>query len=117
MARVKVTSSSLDNLKLRLSGMTSIDPKLDLGNEITTAEAESLVKTCDTMLQNYNTLLSDIDEQQFALEKIEKKIDTFCANILSSAAVKFGKDSIEYEKVGGTRISDIKRNKKPGSDK
>ncbi len=109
MARVKRTSNSLDNLKQRLAGMTSIDPKIDLGNGITAEEAEKLVKSCDTMLQEYNTLLSDADEKQYEIEQLEKKMDTFCVSILASAAVKYGKDSFEYEIVGGKRTSDIKR--------
>jgi hypothetical protein len=109
MARIKRTSNSLENLKQRLAGMTSIDPKIDLGNGITAEEAERLVKTGDTLLQEYNTLLSDADEKQYAIEQLEKKIDSFCVGILASAAVKYGKDSIEYEKVGGKRTSDIKR--------
>lgn len=52
------------------------------------------------------------------MEKLEKEIDAFCVKILASGAVKYGKDSIEYEKVGGTRVSDIKRGKKkPDDDK
>jgi len=115
MARVKRTSNSLDNLKQRFAGMTSIDPKIDLGNGITAEEADKLVKQGDTLLQEYNTLLSDTDEKQFQIEQLEKKMDTFCVGILASAAVKYGKDSIEYEMVGGKRKSDIKRTKKPTS--
>ncbi|WP_320052955.1 hypothetical protein [uncultured Acetobacteroides sp.] len=118
MARTKRTSTSIDNLKQRFSGMMSIDPKLDLGNGITTAEAETLIKTGDVSLQDYNTILSVCDDKQYSLETIEKKIDKFSTAILSSVALKYGKDSIEYEQVGGTRTSDIKRKnnkKKPKS--
>lgn len=109
MPRSKRTSNSVDNLKERLSGMIAIDPKLDLGNGITVEEGEKLVTTCEKDLQDYNVILSVADDKQYAIEQLEKEIDTFCAKILSSAAVKYGKDSIEYEKVGGKRTSDIKR--------
>ena len=116
MPRSKRTSNSVDNLKERLSGMISINPKLDLGNGITIEEGQKLVTTCESSLQDYNVTLSVADEKQFAIEKLEKEIDTFCAKILSSVAVRYGKDSIEYEKVGGKRTSDIKRApKKPKS--
>lgn len=116
MSRAKRTSNSLDNLKARLSGMSAIDPKLDLGNGITVEAAEELLRSCETKLQEYNTFLSVVDEKQYDVEKLEKEIDAFCVKILASAAVKYGKDSIEYEKVGGTRVSDIKRGKRKSDD-
>lgn len=109
MARVKRTSDALEELKQRLSGMVSIDPKLDLGNGITVENAEKLVTTGDSSLKEYNTILSVADEKQDAIEKLEKEMEVFCSKLLSSASVKYGRDSIEYEKVGGKRTSDIKR--------
>ncbi|WP_320052891.1 hypothetical protein [uncultured Acetobacteroides sp.] len=57
MARVKRTSDVLDELKQKLSGMVTIDPKLDLGNGITVENAEKLVTTGDSSLKDYNTTL------------------------------------------------------------
>ncbi|WP_320052892.1 hypothetical protein [uncultured Acetobacteroides sp.] len=36
-------------------------------------------------------------------------MESFCTKLLSSTSVRYGRDSIEYEKVGGKRTSDIKR--------
>ena len=116
MSRIKRTSGSLENLKQRLAGMSSIDPKLDLGNGITVEAATALITAGDASLQAYNTILSVVDEKQFEVEQVEKEIDTFCTKILPAVALKYGKDSIEYEKVGGTRSSDIRRGRKKASE-
>jgi hypothetical protein len=43
------------------------------------------------------------------LQVDEKTLDNFSTTMLSGVGVKYGKDSAEYGKAGGTRTSDRKK--------
>ena len=60
-------------------------------------------------LSAYNTLLSQAGDAQNALRAAEKELRPFSARMLTGVATKYGKDSSQYEKAGGTRKSEIKR--------
>ena len=60
-------------------------------------------------LNEYNTLLSDADSALNQLEALESTISDLSDRMLKGVASRYGRDSDEYEKAGGTRKSDIKR--------
>lgn len=109
MARIKKTSKVIESAKTRLASLKSIDSNLDLGNGVTVEVFEQIVSKGETSLETYNTRLSLADEGQAIFEADEKDIAEFSERILLAVAVKFGKDSLEYEKAGGTRKSERKR--------
>jgi hypothetical protein len=47
--------------------------------------------------------------EMIILDRFEKELADFSDTMLKAVGVKYGFDSIEYEKAGGTRKSDKKR--------
>jgi hypothetical protein len=108
MARRKRTSDSLLKAQTRAAALESIDSNLDLGNGMTLAAYKLAIAGTDAKLAEYNTQLSDLDGLLSALEAAEVKVDDLSGRMLAAVAVKYGKDSNEYEKAGGTKSSDRK---------
>ena len=79
-------------------------PTLDDGN--TRAAA---LTTAKTKLDSYNGLLSQVDDTLNGVEAAEKTVSDLYSCLLSGMKTKFGADSSQYEAVGGTRSSEIKR--------
>lgn len=111
---MKKTSKTVEAARVRLAGLKSIDPALDLGNGVTAAIYESKIVGTETDLSKYNTTLSQADEDQNKFEMSEKDLKDYHERILLAVAAKYGKDSNEYEKAGGTKKSE---KKKPTKDK
>ncbi len=101
MARTKRTSKTLASATLRFSGLRSIDQNLDYGNGLSVAEYETRLNTLQTEILQYNSLLSDIDEACAKISNLEKGLRTYAENILLLTQTRYGKTSIEYQKVGG----------------
>ena len=109
MARTKKTSKIIESAKMRLAGLKSIDPNLDLGNGITVKDYEKKIDATDASLETYNTTLSLVDEQSATFEMNENDLKDYHERILLGVGSKFGKNSMEYEKAGGTKKSERKK--------
>jgi hypothetical protein len=108
MARRKRTSAAVDRASTRSAALESIDKKLDLGSGLTLAAYNKALTDTDALLSAYNTKLSEVDGLLNQLEESESNLDEISVRMLAGVAVKYGKDSEEYEKAGGTRLSDRK---------
>ena len=113
MARRKlVRVRDLDKGRTRLAGMKSIDPALDLGNDLTVANYQSEVQKTDDAVGLYNTTLSTIDDlYNAALAQIDTLKD-WNERMLNGVASKFGTNGSQYEMAGGVRKSERKKPKK-----
>jgi len=60
-------------------------------------------------LEDYNSALSSVDELGNQIKTQEKKLKDLTERMLAAVAARYGKDSDEYEKAGGTRKSERKR--------
>ncbi len=109
MSRKKKKSSVLPEAKKRLSGTRSINPNLDFGGGFTNAAFAKLINQVDTDLDTYNTLLSKLDEAYNTFEESERQLAKFSSKMLSHVAIRYDKDSSEYEMAGGVRSRDRKR--------
>lgn len=109
MGRQKRTSSVSAAAKLRLAGLQSIDALLDLGGGLTATSFDADIKDLDTDLNTYNKMLSDVDEFQNRVDTKEDKLNDKSTRFLAAVGARFGKDSDEYEKAGGTRTSERKK--------
>lgn len=112
MARKKRKSKAVENAKKRLAGLESIDPALDLGNGNTVLSYNTAINSVDGALESYNTSLSDGDGLLNIVMAEEQKLKALSEKMLEAVATKYGHDSNEYEKAGGTRKSEFKRRKK-----
>ncbi|MEM9091705.1 MAG: hypothetical protein AAGC93_23570 [Cyanobacteria bacterium P01_F01_bin.53] len=109
MARPKKNSVVLQTAERRLSGMKTIDPKLDLGGGCTTNNIEAKVKDVRKKLENYNSLLTTVDAAANELERAEKELNYLSVKVLPGVATRYDKESDQYEMVGGIKPSERKR--------
>lgn len=79
-------------------------------SEILLLEAE--IKKILLQQEEYNTLISTLEGKATILREALKALGKYSRIVLSEVGSKFGYDSVEYEKAGGTRTSAIKRNRK-----
>jgi len=112
MARPKRKSPVITRAAQRLAGLESIDEQLDLGNGLTVVKYGEEIDAAGKALGTYNKLLSDTDAAASALAKAEKKLADLSDRMLKGVAIKFGTDSTEYRKAGGTPKSEVKRGRK-----
>jgi hypothetical protein len=101
------TSESFDKLSFRLEAMRTINPAFDLGNGLDVDKIDGLIDDLRSYLHEYNDTLSDADDLRTTLISLEKKANDAAQRLLSAVLVKFGQDSYEYRRVGGTRKSEI----------
>ena len=102
----------LEKGKKRLAGVKSIDPVLDLGNDITVENYEKEVEQMEENLAAYNTALSTVDDLYNICIAQKDVLKDWNERILSGVATKFGKNSSQYEMAGGVRKSERKKAKK-----
>ena len=108
MGRLKRTSKILDKAQTRLAGLRSIGGQ-DFGNGVTSEGFEDAVAATRQSLEDYNQALSTVDEKANLLADSERVLQDFAERVLAGVAAKYGKNSNEYEKVGGIRKADRKR--------
>ena len=99
----------MEKAETRAASLASIDPALDLGNGLTLAAYQAAIETTHEKLASYNTKLSDADEALNVFQAEEKELAGLSERMLGAVATKYGKDSDEYEKAGGTKKSERKR--------
>jgi uncharacterized protein YukE len=109
MGRKKKNSKTIDAAKVRIAAIRSIDPNFDLGNGKTSAAYQGAIDDAQKQLDNYNTMLSQVDEAYNYHLASEKKLRDVNEAMLLGVADKYGKDSNEYEKAGGKRKSERKK--------
>jgi 2,3-bisphosphoglycerate-independent phosphoglycerate mutase len=108
-------SSVVEKANVRAAGLVSIDSKLDLGGGFTATAYQGKIDDAQEKLNEYNTLLSNVDEALSELEKAEATLADWSERMLKGVASRFGRDSDEYEKAGGTKKSDIQRSPRKSS--
>ena len=109
MTYKKRSSRMVAKMRSRVTGFKSIDPELDLGNDLS---AKTFTEKLDELLEMqaaYNTVLANADVLKNRLNETEKALSEYAGRILLAVAAHYGKDSDEYERAGGTRTSDRKR--------
>ncbi|TLD69548.1 hypothetical protein FEM03_16440 [Phragmitibacter flavus] len=110
MARLKkLNSESILKANGRAAGLSSIDAALDLGNGQTLVAYNAKIQETIQKQTAYNAALSTVDELKNQFDALEKELDDLSDRMLTGVATKFGKNSDEYEKAGGTKKSERKR--------
>ncbi|BCL38821.1 hypothetical protein [Nostoc sp. MS1] len=106
MPRQKRSSRILEKAQLRLSGLKAIDPNIDFGNANNLKNFTQQIEQLRIKINDYNTAISVIDASKTDIEQLERSLSALCETMLLGVAVKYGKDSSEYEMAGGVRKSD-----------
>lgn len=109
MPSKKRGSSVLENAERRIADLKTIDPNLDLGDDLSVSHFTQQIELLRSQLGTYNASLSFADRALNAVEDTEREIRALSERLLHAIAGKYGTDSYEYEMAGGTRKSDRKR--------
>ena len=99
----------LTQAQTRLAGMKSINAKLDLGHGCSTASIESKLTEARKKLEIYNTLLAKATAAASDFKAVEDELAGISRKVLPGIAMRYEKESKEYEAVGGVRPSERKR--------
>lgn len=117
MGRRKRDSAILEQARSRLNALKGVDPTLDLGNGLTVTAFEQAINALGAKLDGYNQKLSEADEALFGVETDERTVKDLNSRFLAGIGARFGRNSVQYEKVGGVRTDDRKQpNRKRGDD-
>jgi hypothetical protein len=95
-------SSEVDKAERRLAGLKSIDPNLDLGYGLTIAAYSELIELVRELLSLHNQKVADLDTSRKTLDAIDRKLADMSSRMLNAVKLKYGRNSTEYSKVGGT---------------
>jgi len=93
----------------RLAALKEITPKPDFGPGLTVETFEVAVSAMSAEQDDYNGILSILDDKTNLFDSHEESLQDLSVRILAAVKAAYGPDSSEYERVGGTRLSDKKR--------
>ncbi|WP_375507254.1 hypothetical protein [uncultured Nostoc sp.] len=106
MPRQKKSSTVLEKTEQKVIGFKSINSNLDFGDSISLNHLTKLTEQLRNQIDEYNMMLTAIDSAKVKIETLEKTIRETSERLVSGVALKYGKDSREYEMTGGVRKSD-----------
>ncbi|MBN4002159.1 hypothetical protein [Nostoc sp. LPT] len=106
MSRKKRTSRTLEKAQLRSAGLKSIVPNIKFDENYSLEKLIESIEQLRNKLDVYNTALSVVDSSKTEIEEMEKNLSQLSEKMLMVVAIKYGKDSREYEMAGGVRYSD-----------
>ncbi|WP_448268933.1 hypothetical protein [Nostoc sp. DSM 114159] len=106
MSRQKRTSRVLEKAELRASGMKSIIPSIKFEEDYTLEKLIDSIEQLRNKIDVHNSALAIVDSTLTEVEEMEKNLKQLSEKMLMVVAIKYGKDSAEYEMAGGVRNSD-----------
>ncbi|MEH2326017.1 MAG: hypothetical protein V7K32_21155 [Nostoc sp.] len=106
MSRLKRTSRILEKAQLRSAGLKSIVPSIKFDENYSLDKLIESIEQLRNKIDVYNTALSVVDSSKTEIEDMEKNLSQLSEKMLMVVAIKYGKDSREYEMAGGVRNSD-----------
>ncbi|MFN6540370.1 MAG: hypothetical protein RM021_029025 [Nostoc sp. EkiNYC01] len=106
MALKKRKSSVLEKVESRAAGMKLIDPSLKLDDDSSLAKLLESMELLRNKLDVHNNALALADSSLTEVEEMEKDLTTLSQKMLMLIAIKYGRDSAQYETAGGVRDSD-----------
>ena len=103
----RTISLATRNTDSKLAGMTAIDLNLDLGDGVSVTNLTAKRAAAVAAIAAYNAKLAEADALANAATSAEREYNiTLGGRILTKVSAKYGKNSNEYEQVGGTRESE-----------
>ncbi len=112
----KTTGKVMDVAQIRLAAMTQIDADKarvidygDTGSTLTKADYQAQMTLYSGLIASYNKLLDQADTLKNNIADAETKLNNMSVGILAGGSAKFGRNSNEFQELGGTRIVDRKR--------
>ncbi|MDZ8056054.1 MAG: hypothetical protein RMX68_021650 [Aulosira sp. ZfuVER01] len=106
MSHKKRKSSVLEKVESRAAGMKLVDPTLKLDDDYSLEKLLESMEQLRNKLEVHNNALSLADSSLTEVEEMEKNLAKLSQKMLMLIAIKYGKDSPQYETSGGVRDSD-----------
>ncbi|MFN6536824.1 MAG: hypothetical protein RM021_010685 [Nostoc sp. EkiNYC01] len=106
MPRKQKTSPLLEKTEQKIIGFKSINSSLDFGDSISLNHLTELAEQLHNEIDQYNMMLTALDSAKAKMQTLEKTIREISERLVSGVALKYGKDSREYEMTGGVRKSE-----------
>ena len=102
----KRTYRVLEKAELRASGMKLIVPRIKFEEDYTLEKLIESIEQLRNKIDVHNSALAIVDSSLTEVEEMEKNLSQLSEKLLMVVAIKYGKDSAEYEMAGGVRNSD-----------
>ena len=96
-------SPILETAQRRINGLKYLNPSLDLGNGLSLEQFAALADELDVKLTDYNATITSLDNQRSDVESLEERLRKLSERMLTTTASLYGRDSDEYEMVGGVK--------------
>lgn len=109
MARPPATAAVLEITRKRLAGLKACKTKPTLGAELSPESIEADMAVIATKIAARDEAKAALDQMQNEIERLVTALNDKNTRILAGVGAQLGKDSDEYELVGGTRTSERKR--------
>jgi DNA repair ATPase RecN len=100
------TSNALTKVDARLSGLKTINPALDFGQNRSVTGLNQLAEKLRSKLARYNDTIAALEASSNELKELEKQATELSSQMLQGVGFEYGQDSYEYELAGGVRTSD-----------
>lgn len=114
MARPPGTAAVIETARKRVAGLRACKTKPTLGAEMTPESVEADIAVIVGKVSARDEARAALDQMQNEIERLVTALNDKNTRILAGVGAQLGKDSDEYEQVGGTRTSE---RKKPGPRK
>jgi|ERR1041384_4547683 hypothetical protein len=111
MPRIRRSSNVIAKAIVRSNNLKAISPTLDLGGGLTVAAFDELIAKAEAAQDDFNQTIAILDEKGNILDDLLKQTRDMSARLLAGVGARHGKNSNEYEKAGGVRQDEIKRDK------
>jgi len=111
MERQKKKSRILDTANQRIKGIEAFAPNLDFGNNKNIITYKKLVSEVKNAMKIYNQKMTEKNQAKKDLDQKQKELAGLNTEMLAGVKAVYGRDSNEYEKLGGTPYSKRKNRK------
>jgi hypothetical protein len=112
MPRKQRSSVALINAENRESRLRTINGELDLGNGITLANYTQEIAALRAKVFEHNSTTVRLDDLSRDIKRMEDELRITSEKMLMGVGLKYGKNSNEYGKAGGTLTSERKKTSK-----
>jgi hypothetical protein len=96
-------SPVLETAQRRINGLKYLNPSLDLGKGLSLEQFAALADELDAKLTDYNDTVASLDSKRSGIEALEERLRKLSERMLTTTASLYGRDSDEYEMVGGVK--------------
>ena len=114
MVRPPGTAVVLETSRKRVAGLRACKTKPTLGTELSPESVEADMAAIAAKIAARDELKATLEQASNEIERMVAALNDKNTRILAGVGAQLGKDSDEYEQVGGTRTSE---RKKPGPRK